>query len=260
MADLLSTFTAELSAASCLDAAMDILADTVGSLGFPRVAYAYLPVPRLSDGTWLPPPVLTRNYPARWNTHWDRYSAHDPYYHACFESTLSLDWQTIQMRPTLTPVERDSWHYLADRSLCQGITMPLHLPGGRFAYLSAVGDMDDETWAAVAARSRTSLFLVAHQFQACVAPWLGRAQHGGAPHLTARELECLSWAAQGKTAADIACVLDRSVETVRLHLKRSIRKLGALNRPHAVAKAVSYGLLDPSSIQGAEARRHRDTG
>lgn len=244
MADLFKTLAQSAGAAADFDTAMDALADTVQALGFPRVAYAYIPVPRMQDGRWLPPPVTVRNYPTGWDKQWERHCPHDPYYHACFETTLSVDWNRVQQRDSLNGTERDSWNYLADTGLSQGVTMPIHLPGGRFAYLSAVGDLSDAEWEKTVSRSRESLFVVAHLFHDVVGRRFGGpSQVARLTRLSPRELECLQWAAQGKTAGDIACILDRSVETIRLHLKHATTKLNATNRSHAVAKAAAFGLI-----------------
>ena len=68
-----------------------------------------------------------------------------------------------------------------------------------------------------------------------------RATNGLSP----RELECLTWAARGKTAEDCGLILGRSPETVRIHLKHAIRKLNAANTTHAVAKAILLELIEP---------------
>jgi LuxR family transcriptional regulator len=61
--------------------------------------------------------------------------------------------------------------------------------------------------------------------------------------LTPREMECLRWASAGKTSSEISIILDRSVETIRLHIKNAIAKLNATNRSQAIAKAVHLGLI-----------------
>lgn len=61
--------------------------------------------------------------------------------------------------------------------------------------------------------------------------------------LTSRELECLTWAARGKTTGEIACLLHRSSETVEFHLSNAMLKLDARNRAHAVAMACVRGMI-----------------
>lgn len=61
--------------------------------------------------------------------------------------------------------------------------------------------------------------------------------------LTAREIECLQWAARGKTEEEIAIIIGRSRETVHFHLRNVIHKLDANNRTHAAVIACHRGLI-----------------
>lgn len=67
------------------------------------------------------------------------------------------------------------------------------------------------------------------------------ARHG--EWLSARERQCMSWAARGKTAAEIGQLLHLSEHTATFHIQRATSKLGASNRSHAVAIAMALGLL-----------------
>jgi len=62
-------------------------------------------------------------------------------------------------------------------------------------------------------------------------------------NLTKREIECLTWAARGKTEEEIGMIIHRSHSTARFHLRSAIRKLGASNRSHAIAIVCSLGLI-----------------
>ena len=68
---------------------------------------------------------------------------------------------------------------------------------------------------------------------------------GSIPALTKRQQEVLFWIKEGKTAWDISQLLVVSERTVNFHLDNIFKKLEAVNRPHAVARAISYGLLAP---------------
>ncbi|HET7428579.1 MAG TPA: helix-turn-helix transcriptional regulator [Gaiellales bacterium] len=63
--------------------------------------------------------------------------------------------------------------------------------------------------------------------------------------LTQREREVLTHASAGLTTERIATAMGVSPATVRTYLSRSIEKLGAANRVHAVALAVSSGIVVP---------------
>jgi LuxR family quorum sensing-dependent transcriptional regulator len=62
--------------------------------------------------------------------------------------------------------------------------------------------------------------------------------------LTAREREVLTWAAQGKSAFEIAEILAIAKRTVDEHVQIAARKLGAANRTHAVALALRDRLIE----------------
>jgi DNA-binding CsgD family transcriptional regulator len=55
--------------------------------------------------------------------------------------------------------------------------------------------------------------------------------------LTARELDVLELVAAGYSTAEIAGVLWITEDTVRTHVKRTLARLGARTRAHAVAIA-----------------------
>ncbi len=65
--------------------------------------------------------------------------------------------------------------------------------------------------------------------------------------LTGREIECLRLAALGRTVAETGKALGITSRTVEFHLKNVAEKLGATNKIHAVAIAVSHGLVSLKS-------------
>lgn len=64
------------------------------------------------------------------------------------------------------------------------------------------------------------------------------------PNMSKREIECLRLTANGFTSEDIASSLGLSVHTANQYLTSSAQKLNAVNRIHAVAKALRAGLID----------------
>ena len=67
---------------------------------------------------------------------------------------------------------------------------------------------------------------------------------GRMPSISKRELECLKLTANGYTSEEIAHVLKLSVHTANQYLASSTQKLNAVNRMHAVAKALRLGLIE----------------
>jgi DNA-binding NarL/FixJ family response regulator len=63
--------------------------------------------------------------------------------------------------------------------------------------------------------------------------------------LNEREVEVLTWAARGKTSAEIAKILDLTKRTVDFHIDNARGKLGASTRTEAVLKAATGRLIEP---------------
>jgi DNA-binding CsgD family transcriptional regulator len=61
--------------------------------------------------------------------------------------------------------------------------------------------------------------------------------------LSQRELEVLTWAAEGKTYRDISVITGYSYGTIKTRLDCARYKLNAVNVSHAVAKAITLGLI-----------------
>lgn len=62
-------------------------------------------------------------------------------------------------------------------------------------------------------------------------------------HLTRREVQCLKWAASGKTDVEIGEIVHISMPTVRFHIRNAAAKLGAPGRAQAIHKASTLGYI-----------------
>ena len=70
--------------------------------------------------------------------------------------------------------------------------------------------------------------------------------------ITDRESQILFWVREGKSNQQIGDQLCISVLTVKNHVQKILRKLGAANRAQAVAKAMTLNLLDRGMTGGAD--------
>jgi DNA-binding response OmpR family regulator len=119
-----------------------------------------------------------------------------------------------------------------------------------FVFLTALGDHDNELkgwqlgaddyltkpvdYDVLAARLTARLARVARS-----AVWPKQVE------LREREIETLTWAARGKTSAEIAQILGLSKRTVDFHIDNARGKLGVATRTQAVMKATSGQLIAP---------------
>lgn len=62
-------------------------------------------------------------------------------------------------------------------------------------------------------------------------------------NLTARELDCLRWTAEGKTSSEISAIIKLSEHTVNHYLISAGKKLNAVNRVQAVAKSLRLRII-----------------
>ena len=70
-------------------------------------------------------------------------------------------------------------------------------------------------------------------------------QQASVVQLAPRVLECLRWAAAGKTVQDVSVILNLSERCVRAYLDTARHKLNALNIAHAVSRAMALGMIPP---------------
>ena len=68
------------------------------------------------------------------------------------------------------------------------------------------------------------------------------------PRVSRRQLECLFWVQEGKSANDIGGILGISGRTVERHLQLACALLGVRTRVQAVLRARDLGLLAPAKL------------
>lgn len=125
------------------------------------------------------------------------------------------------------------------------IVVPVHLPFGQIGAasfnpldpaltdLSAAFDLHADDFG-----------LVARSFIGSYVRVMCRAQRlPAASRLSKREVECLRWAAIGKTDFEISMIMARSRATVRFHIHNASTKLDAVNRSQTVFKAAQLGYI-----------------
>jgi DNA-binding CsgD family transcriptional regulator len=136
------------------------------------------------------------------------------------------------------------------RALCNAaIVVPVHLPFGQIGAVSFPPIQRDRTdLSADFAAHGDLLGSVGRRF---VAGYVGamRTQQWMPSDckLSKREVECLHWAAIGKTDKEISLILGRSHATIRYHVHRAGEKLNSVNRSQTVFKAGQLGYLGAAS-------------
>jgi transcriptional regulator EpsA len=83
------------------------------------------------------------------------------------------------------------------------------------------------------------------------APAIPKARTQASP-ITERERQILLWVREGMSNHEIGTQLSISALTVKNHVQKILRKLGAANRAQAVAMAISQNLMDAANLHTHE--------
>jgi len=125
------------------------------------------------------------------------------------------------------------------------IVVPIHLPFGQIGAVSfnpldpTHTDLTNEFL-----EHSDALGFYASTFIATYVHVMGSLQAlPAASRLSKREVECLRWAAIGKTDLEISMIMSRSRATVRFHIHNASVKLDAVNRSQTVFKASQLGYI-----------------
>ena len=125
----------------------------------------------------------------------------------------------------------------------QGLTVPIRGPNGQFALFTVSHQCSDAEWEQFIQRNRRDLILIAHEFNEKALEFEPSRQPEQLRALSPREVDAMSLLASGHSRAQVAEALSISEHTLRVYIESARSKLGALNTTHAVARALSWGLI-----------------
>lgn len=125
------------------------------------------------------------------------------------------------------------------------IVVPVHLPFGQIGAASYVPPDRDrlEIGPEFAAHGDTLGLLTRTFIAGYVRVMCARERVPVGTSLSKREVECLRWAAVGKTDFEISLIMSRSRATVRFHIHNASLKLDAVNRSQTLFKATQLGYI-----------------
>lgn len=191
---------------------------------------------------------IVSRYPADWQTHYDKckYFSQDLVIQHTIRDRNHLPVIWPEPGKVANPVHRKIFSEAGDFGMRCGVTVNCQ-GANHIGVLSLSSDVSRKTFSTELVRALGQIQLVACYLQEV---WNRLAQEikpyaYQATNLTGRELECLHWAAAGKTSWEISNILCISERTVVFHIGRAVEKLGVSNRRQAVAKAVTLGLIRP---------------
>lgn len=172
----------------------------------------------------------------------------DPVVIGCFQRFDPVDWKTLDWSSKAAQAfHKDAMAYGVGN---QGFSIPVRGPNGQLALFTASHETDDATWDAIISAHKRDWILLAHYLnQKALQIVKGRAPEP-VRALSPREIDALTYLAMGYGRGQVANLLNISEHTLRAYIESARFKLNALNTTHAVARAVSEGLI----IVGGAAR------
>jgi LuxR family transcriptional activator of conjugal transfer of Ti plasmids len=206
--------------------------------------FAYANIGACIHGRDGEPATYLSNMPAAWMSRYigERYYEVDPVLQTALRVSLPFQWDDTFARETWTPAQETMMSEAREHGICQGLLVPIHGPGGP-ALLSLVsGEPDRQLFSRLVETHRYVALIVALHVHEAIRTSLFREAANSAPRLSRREVECLRWAAAGKTSWEIGTILGIAERTVNAHLGSVMRKLQVHSRAHAIALAFQTGV------------------
>ncbi len=165
----------------------------------------------------------------------------DPVIFGCFQRFTPVNWKQLD------------WSGKAARAFFQeaisygvgnqGYTIPIRGPNGQFALFTANDDCSDDEWEDFIDRNGRDLMVIAHEFNKKALEFENGDTRVPTPALSPRELSAMTYLAKGFSRAQAADELQISEHTLRVYIEAARHKLGAINTTHAVARALSSGII-----------------
>lgn len=182
-------------------------------------------------------------YSDEWVQHYleNNYLRVDPVIAGCFQRFHPVDWKQLD------------WSSKAARKFLleaiefgvgnQGYSVPIRGPNGQFALFTLNHSCKDAEWEDFIETNKRDVILIGHFFNEKALSFEPNRTQPSGQALSPREIDAMTLLAAGYSRAQVAKTLSISEHTLRVYVESARFKLGALNTVHAVARALSRGLI-----------------
>lgn len=229
----------KIAAAEKLEEGHDVLRENLQRFDLKHAAYLGLNIPSERRRR----PLVAVTYSPEWHRHYEHsdYVNIDPVVSLGLGGVLPIDWSEIdRSKPTIRKLFGEAQEFEVGT---QGLSIPIRGRHGEFALFSINSDASARSWPSLKRMLIKEFMVISYYFHSWALKVEKVDRNDYAQKLSEREKECLRWSAAGKTIWDTSAILGLSERTVRFHLENARSKLKALSTTHAVAKAISYGVI-----------------
>jgi DNA-binding CsgD family transcriptional regulator len=239
--DCYAEIITQIGEAESLATMQKIAGDICTVYNLANIAYHALYIP----GAKVFNPILLLTYDPGWIKRYkdNDYFKIDPVVVSGTKSFLPLDWAHLDRESAVARgffAEAD--RYDVGR---QGITLPVRGAAGERALFTITSNMSMREWDKRRIGYMKEFQMIAHYMHDRIVELSGYRDTQPKPLLSAREMTCLEFAAQGAAVKQIAGKLKITDRAVRLFLSSACAKLDCATIHQAVAKTVSLEMLRP---------------
>jgi DNA-binding CsgD family transcriptional regulator len=236
-------FIQEIDEAKDMQALYSAMNDQITCKGFDHFVYRLI-----TTAQGFQPVFYLSSVPSEWKSRYKErnYGRSDVITRHVATTMRPFEWMEICPWQNLTEAQQAILNEARVFGLKAGGTVPIHGAGMAMALFTVSNNMNEEEFHKLFIKERHEIHLMATYFHECI---MELQLYNTAPSrlfkLSQRELEILTWTADGKQAWDISQILSISAKTVEQHITNACRKLNVHNKTHAVALALVNGLITP---------------
>jgi len=169
------------------------------------------------------------------------YSRIDPVVQGCYRRFHPVDWRRLDWSGKAA---REFMGEAQDAGVgYQGFSVPIRGPNGQFALFTVSDRRNTDAWEKYTESHVRDLILVAHFVNQKALEIESGSDEITIRNLSPREVDALTLLAMGYSRGQAAESLSISEHTLRVYIESARFKLSAMNTTHAVARALTLGLL-----------------
>ena len=228
-----------IQAATTTDGVFEQLSEITDMFGYSAFCLSAIPDPGIKMDSY----VMLSGWSEEWFDHYmeNDFVQEDPVIQKLRATTKPFVWSSVfENKTPLSEKARQVMNDATEFRMKDGLCVPIFSISGFQAGMSFGGERTDLT-----EQEQGAMQLLTIGAYNRIRDLVGSfGKMVSVPKLTARERECLKWTSAGKTSWEISQILNISQHTVDWYLTSAAKKLGAANRPHAVAEGFRKGLLN----------------
>lgn len=182
-------------------------------------------------------------YDAQWVDHYldENYTRIDPVVTGALKRFHPMDWKRLDWSATAS---RNFMHEALGAGIGnQGYSVPIRGPKGQFALFTFNKRASDAEWGRFTGDNVRDMLLISHYVHQRAQKIQQVEEEQIHKDLSPRERDALHYLALGLGRGKIAEKLKISEHTLRVYIDSARYKMGALNTTHAVALAMSRGVI-----------------